>query len=72
MGSFSSGGVSSSCLSSPRQAGPRCAIDFPESRAMTSGSHLHTHPEPLQSGTGDAAMLGMEEGQRLGMEEGER
>lgn len=39
---------------------------------MTSGSHLHTHSEPLQSGTGDAAMLGMEEGQRLGMEEGER
>lgn len=31
---------------------------------------IHTHPEPLQSGTGDTATLGSG-GQRLGTEEGE-
>ena len=30
----------------------------PRSRAMTSGFQLHGYPEPLQSGTGDAAMIG--------------
>ena len=54
----------------PRQAGPRCAGDSPRSRALTSGFCLHTHPEPLQSGTGDTTTLGSG-GQRLGTEEGE-
>lgn len=54
----------------PCQAGPRCAGDSPRSRALTSGFRLHTHPKPLQSGTGDTTTLGSG-GQRLGTEEGE-
>lgn len=42
----------------PCQAGLTRTVGPPRSRAMTSGFQLHGYPEPLQSGTGDAAMIG--------------